>query len=373
MALGDYAKNTYVNGGPPGISADRLNNNENKTAELDTAQAAHSASNVHKQVGNVSQSGGNSSAEGYGSVASGTSSHAEGQNSEAGGAVSHAEGSGSVAGGSTSHAEGWNSEASGDYSHAEGSGSVASGYSSHAQNTQVTAQGISQTAIGEYNVPQGTAGSRVTTDNAFIIGNGISTAKANAFRVTWAGAVYGSSAYNSTGADYSEFFEWLDGNIASEDRVGYFVTLDSEKIRKATSTDDYILGVVSAAPAIVGDSFNDDWQGRYVTDVWGRRLTHEVIVPAVLDEDGAIISPEHTDTVFVQNPEWNPETVYIPRDEREEWSTIGILGKLFVRDDGTCVVNGYCKSNDSGIATVNETGYRVLKRVSSDIVQVLLK
>ena len=43
MALGDYEKNTYVNGGPPGISADRLNNNENKTAELDTAQAAQAA------------------------------------------------------------------------------------------------------------------------------------------------------------------------------------------------------------------------------------------------------------------------------------------------------------------------------------------
>ena len=41
--LGDYVKNTYVNGGPPGISADRLNNNEDKTAELDTAQAAHLA------------------------------------------------------------------------------------------------------------------------------------------------------------------------------------------------------------------------------------------------------------------------------------------------------------------------------------------
>ena len=43
MALGDYGKSVYVNGGPPGISADRLNNNENKTTELDLAQAAHLA------------------------------------------------------------------------------------------------------------------------------------------------------------------------------------------------------------------------------------------------------------------------------------------------------------------------------------------
>ena len=38
--LGDYVKNTYVNGSAPGISADRLNNNEDKTAELDTQTAA---------------------------------------------------------------------------------------------------------------------------------------------------------------------------------------------------------------------------------------------------------------------------------------------------------------------------------------------
>jgi len=43
MAVGDYAKTEYVNGGAPGISAERLNNNENKTAELDTAFSEHGA------------------------------------------------------------------------------------------------------------------------------------------------------------------------------------------------------------------------------------------------------------------------------------------------------------------------------------------
>lgn len=40
MALGDYIKTTYANGTAPGISAERLNNNEDKTKELDTALAA---------------------------------------------------------------------------------------------------------------------------------------------------------------------------------------------------------------------------------------------------------------------------------------------------------------------------------------------
>ena len=39
--LGDYTKTVYVDGGAPGISAARLNNHENKTAELDTDITAH--------------------------------------------------------------------------------------------------------------------------------------------------------------------------------------------------------------------------------------------------------------------------------------------------------------------------------------------
>ena len=34
------------------------------------------------------------------------------------------------------------------------------------------------------------------------------------------------------------FFEWKDGNTSDEDRVGYSVILDGDKIVKATSSDD---------------------------------------------------------------------------------------------------------------------------------------
>ena len=67
---------------------------------------------------------------------------------------------------------------------------------------------------------------------------------------------------------------------------------------------------------------------------------------------------------------------YVPREQRPEWSAVGMMGKLLVHDDGTCVVNGFCKSNDSGIATSTTsttTGYRVMKRVSENIVQILIK
>jgi hypothetical protein len=37
MALGDYTKTAYVSGTTPAINATNLNNNENKTKEIDTA------------------------------------------------------------------------------------------------------------------------------------------------------------------------------------------------------------------------------------------------------------------------------------------------------------------------------------------------
>lgn len=43
MALGDYEKTVYKNGEAPGISANNLNKNEDKTAELDQTVAAHLA------------------------------------------------------------------------------------------------------------------------------------------------------------------------------------------------------------------------------------------------------------------------------------------------------------------------------------------
>ncbi|MNF00295.1 hypothetical protein D3C80_1991060 [compost metagenome] len=49
------------------------------------------------------------------------------------------------------------------------------------------------------------------------------------------------------------------------------------------------------------------------------------------------------------------------------------MGKLLVRDDGTCFAKGYCKPNDDGIATNSTNGYRVMKRVSSSIIQIIKK
>ena len=50
MALGDYTKTTYNSGSAPGISATRLNNNEDKTKELDAETVSIQQSNAYRSL-----------------------------------------------------------------------------------------------------------------------------------------------------------------------------------------------------------------------------------------------------------------------------------------------------------------------------------
>ena len=77
----------------------------------------------------------------------------------------------------------------------------------------------------------------------------------------------------------------------------------------------------------------------------------------------------------VLNPNYDPSKEYVNRADRPEWDTVGMLGKLYVRDDGTCQVNGYATVGENGIATASsdKTNMRVLSRVNENVVRVLLK
>ena len=72
-------------------------------------------------------------------------------------------------------------------------------------------------------------------------------------------------------------------------------------------------------------------------------------------------------------PEYDPERTYVQRSERKEWSAVGMLGVLSVMDDGSCKINGFFKLDDGGIASDSDTGYRVVKRVTDNIVEVIFK
>ena len=298
-----------------------------------------------------------------GNVASGERARAEGGCTTASGNDSHAEGYQTIASAWSAHAEGYRTNASGLYAHAGGSRTIAKGLAAFARGTATSALGAQSFAagyetiahagefvIGGYNVDS--SGSDTSTSyqiqTLFIIGNGISNTRSNAFRVSGMG-VYGKGAFNSSGADYAELFEWLDGNPDKEDRVGRFVTLDDDRIRLATPGDDYILGVVSGNPSVVGDVYDDQWAGMFVLDVYGRPVYEWRDFPAetmeVPDENGGMkiieIAPACRKRVLKLNPDYDPVQTYVPRTQRPEWAAVGLLGKLVALDDGTCQPNGW--------------------------------
>lgn len=366
------------------------------TAHAEGSYAEATGDNAHAEGYYTEAQGTNSHAEGYYSLAIGASSHAEGGSGEASGDYSHVEGFGGEALGDYSHAEGNNTKASGEGSHAEGVDTIASGKAAHAegygckaQSLYVHAEGVGTIAQvrnihvqGHYNSNPTASSAAGTYGTAFVIGNGTNdSSRSNAFRVSYAGEPYSLSSLNTSGADYAEFFEWLDSNPDSEDRRGYFVTLDGDKI-KIAEPGDYILGIISALPAVIGNG-DEDWKGKYILDDFGAFITEEFEYDMeepveIVDEETGETKIEtqivkKTGTKYKENPDYDPSVPYIQREDRPEWDTVGMMGVLAVRDDGTCKVNGYCKVADGGIATSADSGYRVIKRVSDNVVKVIFK
>ena len=337
-----------------------------------SGQASHAEGSGTTAKGNASH------AEGCATSAIGKYCHAEGYRTIADGQYSHAEGLGTIADGISSHAEGYYTIADGQYSHAEGGYTSAIGMYSHVQNYYTTASGNSETAIGRYNKTNSN-NTYESTNIAFSVGNGTTnTSRGNAFTVQFDGTVKGDKSYSTPAADYAEMFEWSDGNPDCEDRVGYFVTLKGKKIKKATSTDKYIVGVVSSVPGVIGDN-PMRWNKKYSNDEWGRPIYEEVEVPyeePIENEDGSIgmTTVYRTEVHRKLNPDWNGEEPYNDRMDRKEWAPVGLLGKLLVRQDGTLVNDSFCAVNDEGIATYSSnSGYFVMEVINDKQALILVK
>lgn len=326
------------------------------------------------QQGNIA-SGFYSHAEGCATTASNSYTHAEGGVTTAKGMYAHAEGAYTTARGGYSHAEGYRTIADISYAHAEGDETTAEGIASHAEGIGTIAHNV-QHVHGRYNI-RSYGPADIETDmtgDIFIVGNGTGDeARGNALRTTTAGKTYGLDSFAGSGADYAEYFEWSDGNVGQEDRRGLFVTLEGEKIRPAEPGDKYILGIVSATPMVEGDAQSEIWKGMYVTDVFGCKVTEEVEIAERTDEETGEVTPAHTATRWVTNPEYDPAQEYVRREERPEWSPVGLMGKLVAVDDGTCEVDGYCMPGERGVATASENGYRVMARLDDTHVRVLVK
>lgn len=267
-----------------------------------------------------------------------------------------------------------------------GSNSIAVGDCSAAIGYGVTAPGACSLSIGIYNKDHKQfnglgfyswiAGDEMSRD-AFTIGNGTSPSrKSNAFRVTFSGQTYGLASFSSSGADYAEYVcEWADGNPDSEDRVGYMVTIKDGKLHKAND-GDYILGVTSGNPSVVGNA-DETYFWKYERDDFNRILYAPIpkldeAGQECLDEDGNVI----TINAMKVADNYDPDAEYIPRFIRPEWDYVGMVGVIPVRDDGTCVAGGFCKCGKDGIATAAEKKdfftYYVKDRVSDGVVNAVI-
>ena len=190
-----------------------------------------------------------------------------------------------------------------------------------------------------------------------------------------------ATATTFSGADYAEYFEWSDGNSSDEDRVGYTVVLKDEgKIGIATAGDSpsSIIGVISSAPAIIGDGQDLSWRGKWKKDEFGREITTPVQylvwnhgyeddengnrVPVKQPDPTHQMSMESADSQAevgpkldkmiadghvpqyaidnniimnarrrVHDPLYDETKKYVPREFRKEWSPVGLVGKLTVR------------------------------------------
>ena len=184
------------------------------------------------------------------------------------------------------------------------------------------------------------------------------------FRVRGDGEVTADGSFSGGGADYAEYFEWKDGNSSSEDRVGISVKLDGDKIVASSDSDNAsdIIGVISANPAVTGDSAWNKWNNKYLVDDYGRYIKEEYTstewtevktnshgsrqeqyhayetdkIPSdvTVPSDAKVVSKEDTGAKLTRrklNPDYDDSKTYIAREDRKEWDMVGLMGKLRIK------------------------------------------
>lgn len=337
--------------------------------------------NAHAEGFQTLADNANSHTEGQGSIALGEASHAEGHQTRAVGPAAHAEGVCSTASGTGAHTEGMETEAVGPAAHTEGLSTVAVGIASHAEGMETKATGDCSHAEGNATGTKGHKGAHImgkfgeaTADYGWFMANGSDNTNKNiSARILNSGDACFSSAAAESSSSCSHLagmFETVDGRRIDP---GFFVALVGDKIRRANSSDDYILGVTSASPALLVGSAELRWKGKYLVDEWGRPKCYDMITPTVTDKEGKLIKLAKIEQQPKISPEWNRKKKYVPRSLRPEWIAVGLIGQILLRDDGTCQVDGCCRPNDEGVAAASANGYRVLKRTGPNQIIILFR
>lgn len=132
----------------------------------------------------------------------------------------------------------------------------------------------------------------------------------------------------SENADFAEVGEWSDGNPNDENRIGYFVAVDTSEpgktMIKATADSD-VRGVTMEHPGFSANASSDKY-----------------------DADGNLL---------------------------KQYDYVCFAGFAPVIDNGLCTVNGKCMPADDGTAvpSPNNMGYQVIERIDDTHVLVLVE
>ena len=176
------------------------------------------------------------------------------------------------------------------------------------------------------------------------------------FQMSSGGNMSADGSFTGSGADYAEYFETADGNAIA---IGKTVVLDGNKVRASTSSDDTsaIIGVVrpkedGKCSMTIGNTAWNHWTDKYLTDDFGVFIWEDYTVKEwtenIDNEDGSVTTKNHSypfdaipEGVTVpddakeitqqrkkQNPDWNEETEYVKRQDRDEWVIVGLLGQI---------------------------------------------
>lgn len=171
-------------------------------------------------------------------------------------------------------------------------------------------------------------------------------------------SIAGTLTQNAT---FTDFAELMPNGTGEEIPPGTLLTLDGGAVRPADEGED-ICGVVSHTAAVLAGDTPFCWQGRYLTDEWGRRIYEEIPDADWRPGEGQTEADRPMQTVLKENPEWNPSLPQVPRSDRpDEWTPVGLIGQVFVRT-GEQVQAGDSIGAVGGLGYVTSelTGLRVM-------------
>lgn len=227
-----------------------------------------------------------------------------------------------------------------------------------------------RTASSSYNFLAAQSGFGGTPDTEFILrgdGNG-----------------YCDGSWNGGGADFAEYFESSDGKTLP---IGRTVVLEQGKVR-ISMPDEVPFGVVrpkNGGSSIIGNTAMGRWSKKYLKDDYDGYQTETYTITewwedapdkGYRDDKGkrdkflvlksfhtdripeGVIPPEDAKVLFmdsegkqfrrrVLNPDFDSSRKYVPRENRDEWVVIGLLGQVPIKK-GEPVNPNWIKMRDLG-------------------------